>query len=195
MERKYIRALEAPDYEAFRNHHVDDPISGPCQWFLLDETVRRWQENEKSSILWIQGPPGQGKTVLSKFLLGHLEKSTCGPASDVTIIYFFFYYQDERFQTVDAALRSLITQLLLVQDVFQHVWQRINLDSSKYTRHSLWEILRDILHSSIRGTVYCVLDALDECREEAGREEEARQWLLERIKSLIQIPSASKTLL
>jgi len=72
---RFIAALKAPDFAAFRRFKIDDPLAGTLEWVLDDEFVRGWlDKKEESCLLWVKGSPGQGKTVLSKFLLDELEK-------------------------------------------------------------------------------------------------------------------------
>jgi Cdc6-like AAA superfamily ATPase len=115
-EAKYVKALDAPDYISFRKYRVEEPAGGTCQWFLHDKSVHAWLSEDKPSFLWVRGAPGQGKTVLSKFLLDHLECQSPNPQY-ARVIYFFFYDQDERFQTVNSLLRSLIKQLLTAPEL------------------------------------------------------------------------------
>jgi hypothetical protein len=184
IEIKYVKALNAPDYAAFRKYKVDDPAPGTLKWFLNDDLVRCWRAENKSSVLWIEDSPGQGKTVLSKFILDHLESSLPDTEGHVKVIYYFFYDQDETLRTVSAALRSLIKQLLATADVFQHVYEMFGTDSSTESEDSLWEVLEKIFRAPIPSMIYCVLDALDECWDEGSR-----QRLLRRIRKLIQAPT------
>ena len=180
IEIKYLKALKAPDYAAFRKYHVEDPAAGTFSWFLEEESLCRWLSEEASSILWIRGSPGQGKTVLSKFLLDRLESPGLVSGHNAKIVYFFFYYQDERLRTVSAALRSLIKQLLPSTDLFKHLFETFDVNSPTDSEDTLWEIFEAMVQDPIVGKVYCILDALDEC------DEGSRNWLLRRLTRLIQ---------
>jgi hypothetical protein len=186
LEARYIESLNAPDYAAFRKDKVDDPTPGTLGWFLNDERFRSWQAKDESSILWIKGSPGQGKTILTKFLLTRLE-SSLDLNRHAVVIYFFFYDQDDNLQTVSAALRSLIRQLLSARDAFQIISFKFNIETSAINEDSLWEILDELLRDPIFGTIYCVVDPLDECRGI-----ESRHRLLRFLKSLIHPPPGKK---
>jgi len=173
-----VESLHAPDYSAFRNHKVDDPTPGTFRWIWENDLARSWLEKDESSTLWIRGSPGQGKTVLSKFLLNALENQKPSHGTDSKIIYFFFYDQDERLRTGPAALRSLIKQLLSVADLFHHVVHVIDINSPEDLEDTLGDILERMLQDPALGRVYCILDALDEC------EDESRVSLLKRILRL-----------
>lgn len=117
--------------------------------------------------------------------MAHLEASKCNHRTSV--IYFFFYNQDDNCQTVSAALRSLIKQLLSVPDAFQIISNKFNLETSSITDESIWAILEELLCSSIFDTIYCVIDALDECQDL-----EARQRFLALIEKFVQPPLSRK---
>ncbi|UKZ79092.1 hypothetical protein TrVFT333_006842 [Trichoderma virens FT-333] len=182
-EKRYIEALKAPDYAAFRNYKVDNPTPGTLGWILKNELLHLWLTTNESSVLWVKGSPGQGKTILAKFLLTHIEDLSLNSHRRTTVIYFFFYDQDDNCRTVGAALRSLITQLLSVKDAFQIISDKFDIETSTITDESTWAILKELLQSPVFGTIYCVIDALDECRDH-----ESRHRLLELFKALVQPP-------
>jgi ankyrin repeat protein len=179
MELKYVKALDAPKYDAFRKYDVEDPAPGTLKWFLHKELVSSWISNEESSLIWIRGSPGQGKTVLSKFILDHLEE-LAKPHESVKVVYFFFSDRDERFRTVSSILRSLLKQFLTTSNLFRYVSDIVETDSSTDSEDTLWEILEAIFHAPIFSKIYCIIDALDEC------DEGSREWLLSRIVRLAE---------
>lgn len=184
-EAQYIKALKAPDYSAFRNHKIDNPTSGTLGWFLELQQFSSWSKAQESSILWVNGSPGQGKTIVAKFLLAYLEDLQHSFNHRTTIIYFFFYDQDDSYRTVSAAIRSLIKQLLSTQGAFDVISDKFNIDVSTINDELAWDILEELLRSPVFGTIYCVIDALDECHDD-----ESRQKLLDFIKNVIQSPLA-----
>ncbi|KAI9766642.1 MAG: hypothetical protein M1839_004797 [Geoglossum umbratile] len=180
MEAKYVRALNAPNYAAVRNK-VEDPAPGTFRWVLSDGLLRSWLSKDESSLLWIRGSPGQGKTVLSKFLPNHWDHHPPNSQSDAKVIYFFCYDQDERLRTATSILRSLIKQLLTTSRLSQHMSDTFNAGSFYVdSEDSLWEILQSMFSDSSLCAIYCVVDALDEC------DEGSRKRLLGRITRLVQ---------
>lgn len=170
LESQYINTLSSPTYDWFRHGKVDEPAPGTLRWFLREEQFRSWKDSNESSILWIRGSAGQGKTVLAKFLLDHLERATSDSGSKPTVIYFFFYDQDQSLRTVDAALRSLIKQLILHRrgHAFQAISEKLDIESPVIPEYILWRVLDELLRTPIFGTIYCVFDALDECRDDSS---------------------------
>ncbi|OPB46269.1 ankyrin repeat protein [Trichoderma guizhouense] len=183
LEAQYIEALRAPDYTAFRNHKIDNPTSGTLGWFLELQQFSSWSKAQESSVLWVNGSPGQGKTIVAKFLLAYLEDLQHMFNHRTTVIYFFFYDQDDSYRTVSAAVRSLIKQLLSTQGAFDVISDKLNIKASTISDESAWDILEELFRSPVFGTIYCVIDALDECHDD-----ESRQKLLEFIKKVIQRP-------
>lgn len=169
LESQYINALNSPTYDWFRHGKVDDPAPGTLRWFLREKQFLSWKDSNESSVLWIRGSAGQGKTVLAKFLLDHLERATFDSASKPTVIYFFFYDQDQNLRTVDAALRSLIKQLMVHRRglAFQAISEKFDIESPVIPEYILWRVLDELLRTPIFGTIYCVFDALDECRDDS----------------------------
>ncbi|EHK50529.1 putative ankyrin repeat protein [Trichoderma atroviride IMI 206040] len=169
LESQYINTLNSPTYDWFRHGKVDDPAPGTLRWFLREKQFLSWKDSNESSILWIRGSAGQGKTVLAKFLLDHLERATSDSGSRPTVIYFFFYDQDQNLRTVDAALRSLIKQLILHRRglAFQAISEKFDIESPVIPEYILWRVLEELLRAPIFGTIYCVFDALDECRDDS----------------------------
>ncbi|KAL7964407.1 hypothetical protein HDV63DRAFT_415383 [Trichoderma sp. SZMC 28014] len=170
LERQFLRNLKAPDSEAFRNDKVGDRTPGTLDWFLRHDLYRGWKSSDSSSGLWIQGSPGQGKTMLAKFILDTLEESVSSSEIPSAVIYFFFYDQDESYRTAGAAMRSLIKQVLhLIPDAFQIITQTFDIESSDISDNSLRDILKDLLQTSQLSTIYCVIDGLDECQNDGSR--------------------------
>ncbi len=131
-----------------------------------------WKQSEESSLLWIQGSAGQGKTILAKFLLGHLE-TTIAKAKGTLIIYYFFYEQDASLRNIGSALRALIRQLLTARDVetFGAISEKVDFDDSQIDEVGLWDVLERLLTAPMLNEVFCVVDALDELPDTKLREE------------------------
>jgi hypothetical protein len=142
--------------------------------------VNSWLCEDKSPFLWVRGAPGQGKTFLSRFILDHLDDRIAKTQEHDSIIYFFFYDQDEQFRTIESFLRSLIKQLLTTTDISKLSTAFFESDPSAEPEEGLWEIFEEIIRAPIDRTIYCVLDALDE-----SEDKKTRQRLSRRMKRLL----------
>ncbi|KAL7955267.1 hypothetical protein V8C34DRAFT_327435 [Trichoderma compactum] len=139
---------------------------------VIRERFRRIRTTQESSILWVNGSPGQGKTIVSKFLLAYLEDLQHGFNHRTTVIYFFFYDQDDSYRT-----------LLSTQGAFDVISDKFNIEASPVNDELAWDILEELLRSPVFSTIYCVIDALDECHDD-----ESRQRLLVLIRNAVQRP-------
>ncbi|KAF5004190.1 hypothetical protein FDECE_9328 [Fusarium decemcellulare] len=169
-EDRCLRALFVTDCAADRAGIVTkrgDRTPKTCEWITSTEEYQTWQHST-SSLLWISGPPGKGKTYMSIFLSEHLEELTRN--SNSSVIYFFCNNQISTRNTATSILRGLMFQLIeqhahLISHVL-HPWKTqgdsLFMDSSF---ESLWRIFQLMVNALESTTTYCVIDALDECDE------------------------------
>ncbi|KAF8534240.1 hypothetical protein BDD12DRAFT_634450, partial [Trichophaea hybrida] len=126
--------------------------------------------------LLIIGAPGQGKTVLSKFLLQHMKKKKL---KNVMIIYFFCSDRDDSFKTVNSLLRSLITQLLCGSAQIRKILKLYEKDLAKSmdSNDALWEMFQASIKKSRHKAVYCLIDGLDELEKHSDGKERTKLLL------------------
>lgn len=139
-------------------------------WLSTEPRLTKWRDSDRPEALWITGPPGQGKSVLTKAVVRQLEESLKEP--DVAVIYFFCYNQDPGFRTPSSVLRALIVQLLEVPDMFQHLPRTLQQDRTEFISASLislWNIFENMVSDKYHRKIYCVIDALDECEDPQGQ--------------------------
>lgn len=86
-------------------------VEGTCQWILSDPQYLDWNLQKETCLLWISGYPGSGKTILSAYLLDHLDEAA-SPNLWTAPCYFFCDGKIEAQSEGTAILRSLIHQLL-----------------------------------------------------------------------------------
>lgn len=179
-QRNYKDQLEghllgdlASDYEDFKNSSNPRRIAGTCEWFFNDEKFREWRDSSTSSLLWVSAGPGCGKSVLSRALVDERLLSTNVTTS--TICHFFFKDGDERRMNSTDALCAILHQLF----IHDHTGSLIELALPSYKKYNkglpknfteLWQILDKCARSSDTGDIFCVLDALDECRVDSSRQ-------------------------
>ncbi|KAI0433014.1 NACHT and WD domain protein [Xylaria sp. FL1042] len=98
-----LKELPATDYTFFR----DRWIQGTCDWVLKEETFNRWlsTEDSASGVLWLNGSPASGKSVLSSFIINYLtERKICCQ-------YFYIRFGDRTKRTLSLLLRSIAYQI------------------------------------------------------------------------------------
>jgi nucleoside phosphorylase/ankyrin repeat protein len=148
---------------------------GTCEWILDSPEIRRWLGQESgavrrdSNILWLHGNPGTGKSTMAITLAEELPENPLFACGDATLAYFFCDSSSEKHRTATAVLRGL-----LYQTIQKHP-PSLGPLVSKYRGHkdklfssfdALWSVLMEIGNSSGLN-LYCIVDALDECDDEA----------------------------
>ena len=150
--RKYTNAL--------KGRHT-----GTGSWYLHSEAFNRWIR-EPSSISWLWGIPGCGKTVLSTTIIERLT-DLCSNHQDHALAYFYFAFDDQAFQKVDGMIRSLAAQLCSqctsIPCCVESLYSKGRSQPIPPTDDELRNMLRQLFDCF--NHVFIVLDALDECTE------------------------------
>ena len=149
-------------------HVKGSRVDGTCEWIKTNELYDLWLHS-RSQLLWLSGGPGKGKTMLSIFLAGELERMA-NDSQDVLFMQYFCDNKDEKRNTATAIMRGLIFQLLSLRPkLFDYILPSFKIQKeSLFTGSSfeaLWRIFENMCHDPVLGTTYCILDGLDECDE------------------------------
>ena len=150
-------------------------IAGTCEWIQQYPVYQQWLQQE-IQLLWINGGPGKGKTMMSIFLTQELEKHK-------DTIYYFCSCEDEKRNNAAAVLRGLLWQITekrraAAPSLMQYLEDPTLKKSTLSSRETLWIMFTKSLQQYSQGVVYCILDALDEC------DEDSIQWLVNKIELL-----------
>ncbi|KAK4896478.1 hypothetical protein LTR27_005694 [Elasticomyces elasticus] len=164
----WIEALDVMSThdQACRRRH---PSTG--QWLLDSAKYLAWKSDPgPERRVWIHGMSGCCKTVLSSIIIEDL-RSFCDREADRTLAYFYFTFSDQRKQSWDALLRTLVLQLSEGKpavDALSTAFERAS--STPPTTTLLETTLKQILAKSCEnsGHVNVVIDALDECPDDLG---------------------------
>jgi len=81
-------------------------LQGTCEWILNQPELQHLIEDDDTSLFWLYGAPGCGKSFLYAKILDHLDAT-----SHMKCAYFFFCGADGDRVTTSALLRSWIFQL------------------------------------------------------------------------------------
>ncbi|UKZ47926.1 hypothetical protein TrVGV298_002161 [Trichoderma virens] len=137
---------------------------GTCSWVLKNSKISSWlQRKQDTSILWLQGTPGSGKSVISTQIVTFMQ------ASNMFVIHHFCTYLYTSSTTYEQILRSLLMQLLRKDgDLVAHVYEEFIMEKKSPTVPALERLLQ-LLFKSISNEpskveyVWIILDGLDEC--------------------------------
>lgn len=153
--------LSPPDPSTNLNKARDQHHQGTGQWLLVGDQYAKWK-TDRNSFLWLNGIPGCGKTILSSSIVADLEQST---ASADRLIYFYFDFNDISKQSLEKAVRSLVSQLYHkrkdVRTEVDALYRSCNEGSRQPNTSKLYELFQGMLQQV--GEVWLILDALDEC--------------------------------
>jgi hypothetical protein len=131
-------------------------------------------------LLWIQGGPGKGKTMLSIYLTQHLELMH-------KAVFFFCQADDEMRRSATHVMRSLIWQLAVQYPACAcHLPPYLHPPQDKQavldSRESLWSLFKKMTDDLRPSVIFCLLDGLDEC------DDDSRQWLVTKVMGIKTLP-------
>ncbi|KAK3636575.1 hypothetical protein LTR56_005359 [Elasticomyces elasticus] len=162
--RAILTWLRAPDVTSDHDLAYRRRYPGTGQWFLDSPEYLAWKKGDTGR-LWVHGKVGCCKTVLSSTIIEDM-CDYCRTRQDSVLAYFYFSFSDERKQSWEALLRSLVVQLsqgrLAVKsldDAFDQEYGRGLTVSG--LEAALAEIIARFHQHNVR--VYVVIDGLDEC--------------------------------
>jgi hypothetical protein len=173
MNQQYIRALRSTDPRDDRSRieATKDPLlEDSCSWIFEDQSFLDWWNCDDSTVLWIHGDPGKGKTMMMIAIVEELSKRLKSePAKHVLLSYFFCQNTDQRLNTTAAVLRGLIFMLIRQQTtLIHHLRKRYEEAGDNFLQgpnsvYGLLDLLFNILEDPELPAVYFMVDALDEC--------------------------------
>lgn len=177
-QRQCLKELNRPRFWEIRDIQIHEPEPGTLKWFFESPEFRFWRDDQHSRTLWIRGSPGQGKSVLAKAVIDHMDQwlkldrrsslKSIAQLGSAKVIYFFFHKQDEdkNFNTPQSLVRAFIVQLLTSSHMFQHLprtYQARPNDLFTERFGTLWNVFCDLIGDPRHRRIYCVVDGLDEC--------------------------------
>ncbi|KAF2176608.1 hypothetical protein K469DRAFT_812982 [Zopfia rhizophila CBS 207.26] len=153
------------------DHKPESRSESPSQRSLTMKDFTSWRDSNNSESLLVTAPPGRGKSVLSNFVLGHLESRVPHEPSTATkIIYYFCNIRnDEASHNANSILRALIVQLCEHQQrLFRILPPEYETNSHRFfsaSFHTLWHTFEMMLRDGAYARVECVIDGLDVYQE------------------------------
>ncbi|KEF52661.1 uncharacterized protein A1O9_11078 [Exophiala aquamarina CBS 119918] len=141
---------------------VPVPVKNTLDWLLDGKKFKRWVRDEKAQLLWIQGPPGSGKTVISAHIASGYLQNLCPQSA---ICYFFCSRLSEDQNDGVGMLRGILYQLYAQRPyLVEHAIER-QKTANDFAQNS--RLLLDTFLQSVKdprsGQVFLLVDALDEC--------------------------------
>lgn len=141
-----------------------------CRWIFELEEYKNWDTSSQSSILWVSGDGGYGKSILMSTVIEQLRFQHTDDSKAV-VQYFFCKVGSNDTETTDRIFKSIVAHLyercLAVPDQLARANSAINKGLGKVhktdpAKFNLEVALAGLLQAMERD-VYLVIDALDEC--------------------------------
>ncbi|KAI1423684.1 hypothetical protein F5Y12DRAFT_517419 [Xylaria sp. FL1777] len=156
----------ADNIEEENDYFTEKIMQGSCQWLFRKKGLTEWLSTSPTSsqILWITGPPGSGKSVLSSFVIGFLRNRRSADSCQ----YHFFLGGHRQKRTISYLIRSIAFQVAVSFPYFGA--QLINLHEATditFERQKIsfiWEKIFEGLLFRLPGQppMFWVIDGLDE---------------------------------
>ncbi|KAJ7755758.1 hypothetical protein B0H14DRAFT_2978102 [Mycena olivaceomarginata] len=130
-------------------------------WILEDVRFKNWEAFD-GTILWCEGIPGAGKTILASIVVDYLESKNGGGKSAVACLYLT--HKELQTQTLENLLAGLWRQLVPETPSAWYSVQQLYKDHLKRGTRPLLVKIYELLCSAVAqwSKVYLVVDALDE---------------------------------
>ncbi|KAJ0166508.1 Vegetative incompatibility protein HET-E-1 [Colletotrichum tanaceti] len=181
--------------EPYEQHHTQtnrEVLEGTGQWLLEDEVFQKWKHENTSSILWLHGIPGSGKSKLTSIVVEDARQT-----SQKALVYFYCSRNPAEPGRAEPAsiAASLARQLARPQpggEILEAAIKAYNkVEDKAFASNSLTlveshDLIHKLLESYKGQTITLVIDALDECNEAT------RSSLLELLESLLDAPALLK---
>ncbi|KAL5002744.1 hypothetical protein BDV10DRAFT_180967 [Aspergillus recurvatus] len=175
-------------------------LSACYQWIVESDGFQRWQNQLSTSLLWMKGGPGKGKTMTLIGLIERLIKPHFAGDGDSTpnLACFFFQNNVPHLNNATSALRALIWRLLwkyhtlskYIPDEYRcKKGRRLEIFEGPNAFAILATMLSQMLHDQSIGECVLTIDAVDECEtnmellldwitNETSRPRSRVKWLL-----------------
>ncbi len=160
-----VREGAEDEFKTFRAR----AMSGTCHWITHKQGFMEWiigrNASQSPNVFWLIGLPATGKTVLASYIVDYLLLHGAHRSCQ----YHFFSANHQNKRTAAYCLRSLASQLALVNDEFREKLFALNEEtgisftSQDQNFNVIWEkIFEGIIFKMKVGPLYWVLDAIDE---------------------------------
>ncbi|KAH9059054.1 hypothetical protein EDB87DRAFT_1832309 [Lactarius vividus] len=124
IRTKHRKWLSPPDPSTNQNLACVIQHEGTATWFFQGSIFLEWKSKSTTSLLWIHGKPGSGKSILCSAIIQDI--TALWEAGLASMAYFYFDFKDTDKQHLRDLLPSLLTQLSsrsdsLLRHTFPHL--------------------------------------------------------------------------
>ncbi|KAK5051609.1 hypothetical protein LTR84_003261 [Exophiala bonariae] len=164
--------------------HLAARTDGTCHWLRTCVEFQQWYHSSTTILLWIEGVPGAGKSVLCSHHIEYLQNNDSGP-----VLYFFFRRTINANKTPIAMVRDWACQLLphstsLARGLHNEMVRHPTVTTVPF--QTLWDLF--IIGIANTPKAYCIIDALDEL-------EPGSEYLYQKLNGLVLLnPAKTKVM-
>lgn len=160
---KFLRIYDAPEDDIMTHDSVRLP--GSCEWLFSKDYYKSWKESLDSSMLWLRGRPGAGKSVVATSVINDVR----GRGMDCC--FYFFQASDKTKSSPNTFLRSMAWQMAMIHpEILSRIrelmpeWKDGSVDM--VDPNPVWRklYLSSILKTRLNRPYFWVIDAMDECK-------------------------------
>ena len=159
-------SIAKEDQEAHSSRRRHDLSSG--LWLLQKDEIRNWLDRGayQSPIVWMNGPPGAGKTVLTSCVVEECQQRYAQDP-EAAIAYFYCKHGDASRDNFFAMARSLVWQLFRQRANLLPWLYEVSVESGQATLNTDEELCRMLVTHALKSVnkMYVIVDGLDECTE------------------------------
>ncbi|KAJ5608405.1 hypothetical protein N7537_005024 [Penicillium hordei] len=182
--RTVFNWLRAPDVDGNQYNLTQTRANNPGtgSWLLDNQAFKDWFDPNYPKIpplLWLNGIPGAGKTVLASLTIEEARKLTPKP----TVLFFYCKHGDPERNSFLALARSLLAQILeRDQNLLLYFYQEC-CDSKEAVLTSSEKVTK-LLEFAFKNCkiAYIIIDGVDEC--ERDQRKSIAQWFRTLVESL-----------
>ncbi|KAF4627149.1 hypothetical protein G7Y89_g11008 [Cudoniella acicularis] len=161
-----------------REERISLASSGTCQWIFTHREYKSWVQNDQSSLLWISGKTGSGKSTLMKYISREITKPASENRPTITASFFFRHSSNTNVPALGGLYQSLLFQILsqvpsTMSDFVDLVSQKrtcygqlkgSKADFEPWISTNIASIFEETLVSIAKTQrLYLLIDVLDEC--------------------------------
>ncbi|KAI5839078.1 ankyrin repeat-containing domain protein [Morchella snyderi] len=164
---RWLLTVEFEDHHAFNSNRRQQ---GSGTWLLENKMWNKWATGNESSVLWLRGDAGSGKTMLASFVIDTLK--TEAKSDDHILAYFYCDYKEPKRQEPIPILNTIVKQFCLKQPAREGKIPKIVLEeyekradqghsSGTLNMNECQDLLLALSNHYLKTTI--IIDALDEC--------------------------------
>ena len=185
-EGKRIEMLEWISPVPFGKNHnnvKEKRTPGTGVWLLQHEDFRKWEQSG-SSIFWLQGSPGTGKTFLTSAVVDQIQDKLSDKPKDEGLAFFYCDKNETRRSQPLSILQSIVRQLSTTpkspestQTKLSELYSKCREGGTTFSTEICKEQIRTSLDIYEQTTI--VIDAMDEC------DPDSRDELIDALNSFV----------